>query len=81
MYTPAFLTPSKLSTLAKTESIVNTFSPNSRRSKGVVVGWRSYVGPTGMGSFDKAEPYLKYLEHLNLPKSEIKKVSVDGDDV
>ena len=41
----------------------------------------SYVGPTGMGSFDKAEPYLKYLEHLDLPKSEIKKVFVDGDDV
>ena len=41
----------------------------------------SYVGPTGMGSFDKAEPYLKYLEHLELPKSEIKKVFVDGDDV
>jgi len=41
----------------------------------------SYVGPTGLGSFDKAEPYLKYLEHLNLPKSDIKKVFVDGPDV
>src|SRR5437660_1384180 len=41
----------------------------------------SYVGPTGMGSFDKAEPYLKYLEHLDLPKLEFKKVFVDGDDV
>jgi hypothetical protein len=29
----------------------------------------SYVRPTGMGSFDKAEPYLKYLEHFKLPKS------------
>ena len=41
----------------------------------------SYLGPTGLGSFDKAEPYLKYLEHLNLPKSDIKKVFVDGPDV
>ena len=41
----------------------------------------SYVGPTGMGSFDKAEPYLKYLEHLDLPKSDINKVFVDGTDV
>jgi len=41
----------------------------------------SYRGPTGMGSFDKAEPYLKYLERLNLPKLDIKKVFADGDDV
>ena len=41
----------------------------------------SYVGPAGMGSFDKAEPYLKYLEHLNLPKSDIKKVFMDDHDV
>jgi ketosteroid isomerase-like protein len=26
----------------------------------------SYVGPTGMGRFDKAQPYLKYLESLDL---------------
>jgi ketosteroid isomerase-like protein len=41
----------------------------------------SYVGHTGMGSFDKAEPYLKYLEHLDLPRLEIIKVFADGDDV
>lgn len=41
----------------------------------------SYVGPTGMGSFDKADPYLKYLEHLDLPRLEIIKVFWDGDDV
>jgi hypothetical protein len=39
----------------------------------------SYVGPTG--SFDRAEPYFKYFEHLDLPKSDIKRVFVDGDDV
>ncbi len=32
----------------------------------------SYGGLTGMGSFDKAEPYFKYLEHLNLPKLDVK---------
>jgi predicted ester cyclase len=39
----------------------------------------SYVGP--LNSFDKAEPYLKYFEHLDLPKMDIKKVFVDGNDV
>ena len=39
----------------------------------------SYVGP--LNSFDRAEPYLKYNEHLNLPKFDIKKVFVDGQDV
>jgi hypothetical protein len=38
----------------------------------------SYVG--SMNKFDKAEPYLKYLEHLDL-YLDIKKVFVDGDDV
>ena len=37
----------------------------------------SYEGPEGLGSFNKAEPYLKYLEHLNLPKVDIKKKFVD----
>lgn len=41
----------------------------------------SYRGPEGLGSFDSAEPYLKYLEHLNLPSSEIKKVFADDNDV
>jgi hypothetical protein len=34
-----------------------------------------YEGPEGLGSFNKAEPYLKYLEHLNLPKGDVKKNS------
>ncbi len=37
--------------------------------------------PAGMGSFDNAELYLNYLEHLDLPKAEMKKVFADGDDV
>lgn len=39
----------------------------------------SYVSP--LNSFDRAEPYLKYNESLHLPKLNIKKVFVDGDDV
>lgn len=39
----------------------------------------SYVSP--LNSFDRAEPYLKYNEHPNLPKFYIKKVFVDGQDV
>ena len=34
-----------------------------------------YEGSEGLGSFNKAEPYLKYLEHLNLPKGDVKKNS------
>jgi hypothetical protein len=39
----------------------------------------SYVGP--LNSFDRVEPYLKYLEHLKLPKFDYKKVFEDGNDV
>ena len=39
----------------------------------------SYVTP--FNSFDRAEPYLKYLEHLNLPKLDIKKEFADSNDV
>jgi hypothetical protein len=39
----------------------------------------SYVSP--LNSFDRAEPYLKYNEHLKLPPLDIKKVFVDGQDV
>jgi limonene-1,2-epoxide hydrolase len=39
----------------------------------------SYVSP--LNSFDRAEPYLKYYEHLDLPKSDTKKIFADGDDV
>ncbi len=43
----------------------------------------SYRGPTGMGSFDNAESYLKYLEHLvtNGLYLDVKKVFLDGNDV
>jgi hypothetical protein len=39
----------------------------------------SYVSP--LNSFDRAEPYLKYLEHLDLPKLDIKKEFADSNDV
>lgn len=39
----------------------------------------SYVSP--LNSFDRAEPYLKYLEHVNLPKLNIKKAFADSNDV
>lgn len=39
----------------------------------------SYVSP--LNSFDRAEPYLKYNESLQLPKLDIKKIFADGDDV
>lgn len=34
-----------------------------------------------LNSIDGAEPLLKYNGHLNLPKFDIKKVFVDGQDV
>ncbi|HEY9386734.1 MAG TPA: hypothetical protein VIP70_06825 [Nitrososphaeraceae archaeon] len=39
----------------------------------------SYVSP--LNSFDRAEAYLKYLEHVNLPKLDIKKEFADSNDV
>jgi hypothetical protein len=39
----------------------------------------SYVSP--LNSFDGAEPYLKYLEHLNLPNLDIKKEFADSNDL
>jgi uncharacterized protein YozE (UPF0346 family) len=39
----------------------------------------SYMSP--LNSFDRAEPYLKYLEHLDLPKLDIKKEFVDNNDI
>jgi hypothetical protein len=47
--------------------------------RGIVSDNISYVGP--LNSFDKAEPYLKYLEHLSLPKFDIKKEFADSNDV
>jgi len=36
----------------------------------------SYMAP--LNSFNGAEPYLKYVEHLNLPKLDIKKAFTEG---
>jgi len=36
----------------------------------------SYMAP--LNSFNGAEPYFKYVEHLNLPKLDIKKVFTEG---
>mgnify|MGYP003521390024 CR=1 FL=1 len=47
--------------------------------RGIVIDNISYAGH--LNSFDRVEPYLKYLEHLNLPKFDIKKEFADSDDV
>jgi hypothetical protein len=39
----------------------------------------SYVSP--VNSFDRAEPYLKYYEHQNVPPLDIKKEFADSNDV
>jgi hypothetical protein len=36
----------------------------------------TYMAP--LNSFNGAEPYFKYVEHLNLPKLDIKKVFIEG---
>jgi SnoaL-like domain len=36
----------------------------------------SYTAP--LNSFNGAEPYFKYVEHLNLPKLDIKKIFTEG---
>ncbi len=38
-------------------------------------------GPVELTSFDQAEPFMKYLEHADLPKLEIKKEFADSHDV
>jgi hypothetical protein len=38
-------------------------------------------GPVGLQSFNRAEPFIKYLEHANLPKLDIKKEFADSNDV
>ena len=47
--------------------------------RGTVSDNISYAGH--LNSFDRVEPYLKYLEHLNLPKFDIKKELADSNDV
>jgi hypothetical protein len=39
----------------------------------------SYVSP--VNSFDRAEPYLKYYEHQNVPPLDIKEEFADSNDV
>jgi limonene-1,2-epoxide hydrolase len=36
----------------------------------------TYMAP--LNSFNGAEPYFKYVEHLNLPKLDIKKIFTEG---
>jgi hypothetical protein len=48
-------------------------------ARGYVSDNVSYVSP--LNSFDRAEPYLKYFEHLDMPKFDIKKESADSNDV
>jgi limonene-1,2-epoxide hydrolase len=38
-------------------------------------------GPVELTKFSQAEPYVKYLEHANLPPFEIKKEFEDNNDV
>ena len=38
-------------------------------------------GPVELTSFNKAEPFMNYLEHANLPKLDIKKEFADSHDV
>jgi hypothetical protein len=50
-----------------------------KSARGYVSDNISYLSP--LNSFDRAEPYLKYFESLDLPKFDIKKIFTDGDDV
>ena len=59
------------------------FRTNFELARGYLDDNVLYVSP--LNSFDRAEPYLKYLEHLNrtgvLVKFDIKKVFVNSNDV
>jgi ketosteroid isomerase-like protein len=59
------------------------FRTDFQSARGYLSDNISYVSP--LNSFDRAEPYLKYLEHLNrtrlLVKFDIKKVFADSNDV
>jgi len=50
-----------------------------KSARGYISDNISYMSP--LNSFDRAEPYLKYNEHLKLPPFDIKKVFVNGQDV
>ena len=59
------------------------FRTDFQSARGYLSDNISYVSP--LNSFDRAEPYLKYLQHLNrtglLVKFDIKKVFADNNDV
>ena len=59
------------------------FRTDFQSARGYLSDNISYVSP--LNSFDRAESYLKYLEHLNrtgfLVKFDIKKVFADSNDV
>ena len=59
------------------------FRTDFQSARGYLSDNISYVSP--LNSFDRAEPYLKYLEHLLrsgfLVKFDIKKVFADSNDV
>src|SRR5215210_4806910 len=55
------------------------FRTDFQSARGLLSDNISYVSP--LNSFDGAEPYLKYLEHVNLPKLNIKKEFADSNDV
>ena len=69
------------------EIVMEYFQAAERRdfqsARGYLSDNISYVSP--LNSFDRAEPYLKYFEHLNqtgtLTKLDIKKVFADSNDV
>ena len=52
------------------------FRTDFQSARGYLSDNISYVSP--LNSFDGAEPYLKYNEHLNLPKFDIKKEFADS---
>ena len=59
------------------------FRKDFQSARGYLSDNVSYASP--LNSFDRAEPYLKYLEHLNRTgfavKFDIKKVFADSNDV
>ena len=61
------------------EFIEATERQDFQSARGYLKNNVSYVSP--LNSFDRAEPYLKYFEHVNLPKLDIKKEFVDSNDV
>ena len=65
------------------EYLQAAFRKDFQSARGYLSDNMSYASP--LNSFDRAEPYLKYLEHLNRTgfavKFDIKKVFADSNDV